>query len=54
MQGHLQCLVNQGFMTTAELTTCRVSEDPAFPAPAEGYVVAFVAFYEQGFGAPSH
>jgi hypothetical protein len=29
-----------------ELATCRVPEDPAFPTPAEGYVVTFVEFYE--------
>jgi hypothetical protein len=29
-------------------------EDPAFPVPAEGYMVTFVAFYERGFGVPSH
>jgi hypothetical protein len=29
-------------------------EDIAFPTLADGYMVIFVAFYEQGFGAPSH
>jgi hypothetical protein len=53
-QGHLQSLTNQGFMTTTELTACLVPEDPAFPTPVERYVVTFVAFYEWGFGAPSH
>jgi hypothetical protein len=52
--GHLQKLVKQGFMAAAELMAYHVPEDPAFPTPAEGYVVSFVAFYEQGFGTPSH
>jgi hypothetical protein len=39
---------------TAELEACWVPEDPALPAPAEGYVVSFMAFYEQGFGMPQH
>jgi hypothetical protein len=46
-QGHLQSLVNQGFMTVIELMACRVPEDPAFAAPAEGYMVTIVAFYER-------
>jgi hypothetical protein len=54
MPGHLQKLVKQGFMTAAELVTCRVPEDLAFLAPAEGYMVSFMAFYEQGFDKPSH
>jgi hypothetical protein len=41
-------------MTVAELKTCRMPEDPASPVQAGGYVVACVAFYEQGFGVPSH
>jgi hypothetical protein len=41
-------------MTTAELATCHVPEDPASPALTGGYVVACVAFHEQGFGVPSH
>jgi hypothetical protein len=36
-------------MTASELVTCRVPEDPMFPHPTDGYVVTFVAFYEQGF-----
>jgi hypothetical protein len=31
-----------------------VSEDPASPVQAGGYIVACVAFYERGFGVPSH
>jgi hypothetical protein len=54
MQGHLQKLVKQGFMIVVELVTCCVPEDPVFSVPAEGYVVSFVAFYERGFGMPSH
>jgi hypothetical protein len=38
----------------AELAACRVPEDPVFPAPTEGYMVCFVAFYEREFGMPSH
>jgi hypothetical protein len=38
--------MNQGFMTTVELVTCRVPEDPLSPASEEGYVVSIVAFYE--------
>jgi hypothetical protein len=34
--------------------TCRVPEDPVFSAPAQGYMVTFLAFYERGFSAPSH
>jgi hypothetical protein len=41
-------------MATAELTTCRVLEDPALSMPAEGYVVSFLSFYQWGFGIPSH
>jgi hypothetical protein len=41
-------------MTAAELTACRVPEDPASPVPVEGYVEALTAFYERGFGVPSH
>jgi hypothetical protein len=54
MQGHLQSLTNQGFMTAMELATYRVPEDLMFPVTMEGYVVTFVAFYERGFGVPSH
>jgi hypothetical protein len=52
--GHSQKLVKLGFMTVVELMACRVLEDPTFPAPVEGYVVSFVAFYVLGFGTPSH
>jgi hypothetical protein len=43
-----------GFMTTTELRTCRVPEDPASLVPVGGYVVAYVAFYERGINMPSH
>jgi hypothetical protein len=33
-------------MLATELTACCVPKDPVFPAPAEGYVVSFMAFYE--------
>jgi hypothetical protein len=54
MQGHLQSHVSQGFMTAMELVACRVPEDPVFPSLVYGYVVTFLAFYERGFGVPSH
>jgi hypothetical protein len=43
-QEHLQSFMSQGFMTAVELMTCHVPEDPTSPAPAEGYMVSFVAF----------
>jgi hypothetical protein len=43
---HLQNLVSQGYMTVAELATCRVPEDPASPALVGGYVVACAMLYE--------
>jgi hypothetical protein len=46
MQGHLQNLMSQGYMTMAELATCCVPEDPASVALAGGYVMACMAFYE--------
>jgi hypothetical protein len=54
MPGHLQKLVKYGFMAVVELEACHVLEDPVFPAPADGYMVSFVAFYERGFGTPPH
>jgi hypothetical protein len=54
MQEHLKNLMSQGYMIAVELATCRVPEDLAFPALAEGYVVVCMAFYERGFGVPSH
>jgi hypothetical protein len=53
-QEHLQNLMSQGYMTVAELMTCRVPEDPASPVLVGGYVVACMVFYEWGFGVPSH
>jgi hypothetical protein len=53
-QEHLQNLVSQGYMTAAELATCRVSKDPTSPALAGGYVVACTTFYGRGFNVPSH
>jgi hypothetical protein len=53
-RGHLQNIANQGMMMAMELVACLVPEDPAFPAPVEGYVVTFVAFYKRGFGTPSY
>jgi hypothetical protein len=37
-----------------EHVACCVPVDPTFPAPVKGYMVSFVAFYEWGFGTPSH
>jgi hypothetical protein len=51
---HLQNLVSQGFTIAMEVVTCCVPVDPVSPVPAEGYVVSFMAFYERGFGVPSH
>jgi hypothetical protein len=50
--GHLQKLMKHGFMLPAELEAYRVPKDHALPAPAEGYVVSVMAFYEWGFGMP--
>jgi hypothetical protein len=54
MQEHLQNLVSQGYITAAELTTCRMPEDPASLVPVRGYIVACAVFYERRFGVPSH
>jgi hypothetical protein len=43
-QEHLQNLVSRGYMIVAELATCLLPVDPAFPAPVGGggggYIVA--------------
>jgi hypothetical protein len=39
-------------MTAAELMTPHVPEDVSSPVPTGQYIVAYVAFYEQGFGMP--
>jgi hypothetical protein len=36
-------------MMAVELEACHVHEEPAFPAPVEGYMVSFMAYYEWGF-----
>jgi hypothetical protein len=46
--------VSLGYITTAKLATYCVPEDPTSPVPVRGYVVVCAAFYEQGFGVPSH
>jgi hypothetical protein len=51
---HQQKLVKHRFMEAEELEAYRVSEEPAFPTHAEGYVVSFMAFYEWGFSMPPH
>jgi hypothetical protein len=53
-QEHMQYSVSQGYMTAAKLATYGMTEDPASPVQVRGYVTACVAFYEWGFGAPSH
>jgi hypothetical protein len=42
--GHLQSLMNQGFMTVTKLVTCCVLGDLTFPTHADGYIVTFIAF----------
>jgi hypothetical protein len=41
-------------MTAAELACCRVHEDPTSAVMAEGYVMAFLVFYEWAFDVLSH
>jgi hypothetical protein len=53
-QACLQDLVSQGFMMVAKLSTYHMLKDPASPAPAEGYMVTFAAFYGWGFSVSSH
>jgi hypothetical protein len=53
-QGHMQSLMNQWFIMAVEVAPCRVPEDRAFPTPAKGYMVTFVAFYERGLCGPLH
>jgi hypothetical protein len=53
-QEHLQNLVSQGYITTAELVTCHMPNDPSSPVLAGGYAVSCATFYERGFGIPSH
>jgi hypothetical protein len=54
MQEHMQNLMSQGYMTAAELATCRMPKDLASPAPMRAYIVACMTFYERGIGVPSH
>jgi hypothetical protein len=51
---HLQNLTSHGYMTVAELATCRVLGDPTSLASMGAYVMACAAFYEKGFGVPPH
>jgi hypothetical protein len=50
----LQNLVSKGYMTTVEFATSLVSAGFVSPASAEGFIVVREAFYERGFGLPSH
>jgi hypothetical protein len=54
MREHLQNLVSWRSRESDRVSTCRVHEDPTSPPPRGGYVVACVAFYERGYGMPSH
>jgi hypothetical protein len=54
MPVQLQKLMEHWFMVAAELEACRLPVDLVFPAPAERYVMSFVAFYERGFDMPPH
>jgi hypothetical protein len=51
---HLQNIISKGCMTTVELATCLVPAYPETPTLVEGFVVVCAAFYEGGFGLPSH
>jgi hypothetical protein len=51
---YLLNLVSKGYMTTTEFATCLVPAGPVSPASVKGFIVACVAFYEWGFGLPSH
>jgi hypothetical protein len=46
--------MKHGFMAAAEHEAYRVTEDPTFLTPAEGYVLSFMKFYERGFSMPPH
>jgi hypothetical protein len=54
MQELLQNIVSQGYLIVAELSTCRVLADLASPTLVGRYIVVCLAFYERGFGVPSH
>jgi hypothetical protein len=54
MQEHLQNLIIQGYMTVVDLAIYRMPEDPTSPTSVGGYIGACTAFYERGFGVPSH
>jgi hypothetical protein len=41
-------------MTAVEIPTCLMPVGPVSPDPVKGFIVACVAFYEWGFGLPSH
>jgi hypothetical protein len=53
-QEHLQNLMSQRYVMAAELTTCRVPEDPSSLVQAGGYVVACTTFYKRGFHVLAH
>jgi hypothetical protein len=53
-QEYLQELVSKGYMIVAEFVTCLVLVGTVSRAPTEGFVMVCAAFYERGFGLPSH
>jgi hypothetical protein len=53
-QEYLQILMSKGYMTMAEFATSLVPAGSVFPASVEGFIVVCAAFFEQGFGLPSH
>jgi hypothetical protein len=51
---YLQELVSKGYMTAVEFATYLVPTGYVSPALVERFIVVCVAFYERGFGLPSH
>jgi hypothetical protein len=51
---YLQNLVSKGYMTAADFATYLMPVGPISPALVKGFIVACAAFYEWGFGLPSH
>jgi hypothetical protein len=53
-QEYLQNFISKGYMIAVEFANCLVPAGPVSPTPAVGFVVVCLAFYERGFGLPSH
>jgi hypothetical protein len=51
---YLRNLVSKGYMIAVEFAACLVPTGLVSPASAKGFIVACAAFYEWGFGFPSH